>query len=262
MSERESSLSVAGVVSQLERLGVPRGGVLLVHSSFSATGPIAGGPTGLIAALTAALGPDGTLVMPSWTGDDDSPFSPHTTPPAAELGILPGTFWRLPGVRRSAHLFAFAALGPEAEAITADPLILPPHQLGSPLGRVLKRDGLIVLLGVGQDANTMIHLAEILGGAPYRRWKHCTVLADGKPRRIDYGENDHCCQRFDFADEWLRAGGALHEGPVGHGHARLMRASDLVEPVRARLEADPLIFLHGPGEGCYECDDARASLPG
>ncbi len=262
MSKRRFDLSVDLVASQLERLGVLEGGVLLVHSSFSTTGPIAGGPSGLIAALTAALGLDGTLVMPSWTGDDDSPFSPLTTPPAAELGILPGTFWRFPGVRLSAHLFAFAALGPEAEAITADLLILPPHQLASALGRVLERDGQIVLLGVGQDANTMIHLAEILGGAPYRRRKHCTVMSDGLPQRIDYCENDHCCQRFALADEWLRACGALREGPVGHGHARLMRASDLVTAVRAQLEADPLIFLHAPRAGCYECDDARASLPG
>lgn len=185
----------------------------------------------------------------------------NTSASAANLGIVPGTFWSLAGVQRSAHLFAFAALGPEAEAITADPLVLPPHQLASPLGRVLERDGQIILLGTGQDANTMIHLAEILGGAPYRRRMHCTVMNDGLPQRIEFDENDHCCQRFALADDWLRARGTLREGPVGHGHARLMRAQDLVAVVRAQIEANPLIFLHSPRAACHECDDARSSLP-
>src|SRR5688572_10855896 len=42
---------------------------LLVHTSFRAVRPIEGGPLGLIEALRAALGSDGTLVLPSWTGN-------------------------------------------------------------------------------------------------------------------------------------------------------------------------------------------------
>ena len=49
---------------------------------------------------------------------------------------------------------------------------------------------------------------ELLGGAPYRVPKHCTVRgADGRPVRVEYGENDHCCARFALADGWLRARG-------------------------------------------------------
>ena len=39
------------VVNQLRLLGVEEGGVLLVHTSFSAVAPIQDGPEGLIAAL-------------------------------------------------------------------------------------------------------------------------------------------------------------------------------------------------------------------
>lgn len=252
--------SDASLVSDLGRLGVTPGGVLLVHSAFSEVGLVETGPLGFIAALELALGPRGTLVMPSWTGDDDSPFVPEATPPATDLGIVPGTFWRLPGVVRNSHPFAFAARGPEAEAITADPLILPPHQSASPLGRVLQRDGEILLVGVGHDANTMIHLAEILAGVPYRRRRHCAVSTGDGPKRVDYGENDHCCQRFALVDGWLRAANAQSEGTIGRAHARLMRAQAVVDAVRPRLEAEPLRFLHPPESGCEECDDARASL--
>ncbi len=262
MSERRTGrgeLSGAQVTDQLRALGVEDGGVLLVHSSFRATRPVEGGPRGLIEALRDAVGPGGTLVMPSWSGDDEQPFDPTTTAAPPDLGVVADTFWRLPGVLRSGHSFAFAAAGPEAARITSDPLPLPPHIPESPVGRVHDLDGLVLLLGVGHDADTTLHLAEIMAGVPYRVPKHCTVLRDGRPVRIDYGENDHCCERFAFADEWLQARGLQSEGRVGHAHARLARARDIVVVALEHLAHDPLLFLHPPGAGCAECDEARRS---
>ena len=248
------------VAEQLRDLGVQAGGVLVVHTSFRAVRPVEGGPAGLIAALRAAVGPAGTLVMPSSTGDDDVPFDPATTPVAADLGVVADTFWRLPGATRSNHPFAFAALGEHAAQITADPLPLPPHVRASPVGRAYDLDGQVLLLGVGHDANTTLHLAEILAGVPYRVPRYCTVVEDGRPMRIDYGENDHCCQRFALADDWLRQEGAQAEGQVGYAHARLMRARDLVRVAVERLADEPLLFLHPPAAGCGECDAARQTV--
>ncbi len=199
-----------------------------MHSSFRAVRPIEGGPAGLIDALRDALGPEGTLVMPSWTGDADTPFDPRTTPAAEDLGIVADTFWRLPGVLRSDHAEAFAAAGPHAAGIVAGPLPLPPHIPESPVGRVYVLDGQVLLLGVNHDANTTLHLAELLGNVPYRVPRYVTVLQDGRPVRIDYGENDHCCRRFMLADEWLRERGLQQEGKVGYAEARLFRARDVV----------------------------------
>jgi len=77
-------LSRADVAGQLRTLGVKQGIVLLVHTSFRATRPLQGGPVGLIEALSEAVGPDGTLVMPSWPEDDDQPFDPLAPVPAAK----------------------------------------------------------------------------------------------------------------------------------------------------------------------------------
>ncbi|HYR12507.1 MAG TPA: AAC(3)-IV family aminoglycoside N-acetyltransferase [Longimicrobium sp.] len=256
MDRRE--LSRDEVAGQLRALGVREGGVLLVHTSFRAVRPVEGGPRGLIEALRAALGPRGTLVMPSWTGDDDTPFDPATTHAAADLGVVADTFWRIPGVARSDHPFAFAAAGPRAAEITADPLPLPPHIPASPVGRVHDLDGQVLLLGVNHDADTTLHLAELLAGVPYRQPKSITVLRDGRPVRIDYGENDHCAERFTLADGWLRERGLQSEGKVGHADARLIRARDVVTVALEYLAADPLVFLHPPGAECEECDGARA----
>jgi aminoglycoside N3'-acetyltransferase len=125
---------------------------------------------------------------------------------------------------------------------------------------VHKADGQVLLLGVGHDADTTLHLAELLAGVPYRVPRHVTVLRDGRPVRVDYGENDHCCARFALADGWLRERGLQREGPVGHAHARLARARDVVAVTVGHLARDPLLFLHPAGEGCEDCDEARASV--
>ncbi len=252
--------SRAEVADQLRALGVREGGVLLVHTSFRAVRPIEGGPDGLIDALLDALGTEGTLAMPSWTGDDDTPFDPTATPAAADLGVVAETFRRRPGVARSPHLFAFAAMGPRAADIVDTPLPLPPHAPESPVGRVRDLNGQVLLLGVGHDADTTLHLAELIAGVPYRIPKHVTVLDGGRPKRIEYGENDHCCERFALADDWLRAAGAQAEGPVGSAHARLIAARDIVDAALIRLEHDPLVFLHPKGAGCADCALARASI--
>ena len=248
------------IARQLRDLGVEQGGVLLVHTSYRAIRPVDGGPLGLIEALRWAVGASGTLVMPSWGGSDDEPFDQVVTEASDSLGILPKLFWKQPGVLRSAHQHAFAAAGPAAGQILGDPLPLPPHIRESPVGRVWELDGQVLLLGVNHDADTTVHLAELLAGVPYRVPKYCTVEQDGELVRVDYGENDHCCQRFVLVDEWVRDSGDQVIGPVGQGMGRLIRSRRIVSQVRARLEADPLLFLHPTDAACQDCDEARASL--
>lgn len=262
IAAEKREVSRAEVVSQLKALGIRSGGVLLVHTSFRAVRPVEGGPRGLIAALQEAVGPEGTLVMPSWTGVDDEPFDPATTAAAEDLGVTADTFWRMPGVVRSDHCFAFAASGPQADYINSDPLPIPPHIPESPVGRVHDLDGQVLLLGVNHDADTTIHLAELLAGVPYRITHQVTVLEAGEAKRIEYGENDHCCQRFNFVDDWLRDRGLQKEGQVGHAHARLARSRDIVDVVRHHLKEDPMLFLHPEGAECEECALARQSVMG
>lgn len=258
MTETRALLSIDEVTEQLRTLGVQRGGVLLVHTSFRAVRPIEGGPLGLIEALRRALGPEGTLVTPSWTGDDATPFDPASTPAAEDLGVLPALFWQQPGVVRSDHPFAFAALGPKAREITQGPLPLPPHIHESPAGHVYDLDGQVLLLGVGHDANTTLHLAELIADVPYRVPKHITVRRDGKPVVVEYGENDHCCQQFALANQWLK--GLQREGHVGHAPSKLMRSRDVVRVALEQLKRDPLVFLHPPEAGCEDCDVARSTV--
>ena len=246
------------VVAQIVELGLTPGTVLLVHTSFSKVGPVEDGPLGLIRAFQAALGPDGTLVMPSMTDDDEHVFDPRSTP-CLGMGVVADTFWRMPGVLRSNSPHAFAALGPAAAQITADHPLDMPHGLDSPVGRVHDLDGQILLLGVGHDANTTIHLAEALAGVRYRRQKSLVIMQTGQPRRYHYGEIDHCCDNFNLVDGWLDLEQGQRRGLVGHGDGRLVSSRSVVATVGARLRADDTAFLHELGVD-VQCDEARASI--
>ena len=235
--------------------------MLLVHTAYRAVRPVEGGIEGLIEALRQAIGPDGTLVMSSTSATDDEPFDPSSTPSDPSLGAVPAVFWRLPDVLRSDHPFAFAAIGPHAAEIVGGSLPLPPHIHASPVGKVYDLDGQVLLLGCNHGANTTIHLAELLANVPYGVPRYCTVRDEnGRPVRINYVENDHCCERFALLDDWLRSGGLQSEGKVGHAEARLARSRDIVAATRDRLREHPLTFLHPPEAACEECAAARASV--
>jgi aminoglycoside 3-N-acetyltransferase len=244
--------------SQLLSLGVETGGVLVVHTAFSKLAPVEGGPLGLISALRSAVGPAGTLVMPSMSDDDDHPFDRHATP-CLGMGVVADTFWRLPGVLRSDSPHAFAAIGPQAAEITSPHPLEVPHGLDSPIGRVYQLDGQVLLLGVGHDANTTVHLAENLAGVRYGLPKYLMTLVGGQLTRLDYVEIDHCCENFRLLDGWLDRDGGQRRGIVGDGQARLARSRVIVEAGLAQLSQDETVFLHSPGL-CSECDEARAAI--
>jgi aminoglycoside N3'-acetyltransferase len=239
------------LIAELRALGVRPGGVLLVHTALSRVGC---SPDELIKALLAVLGDTGTLAMPSMADDDDVPFN-RATMPCRAVGLVADTFWRLPGVLRSDNPHAFAAHGPLASRITQPHPIDIPHGVDSPPGRVHELDGQVLLLGVGYGACTTLHVAEAIAGVRYRQPKYATVMENGTPRRYEYGETDHCCEKFALLEGWL--GDKQRRGTVGRAEARLARSRDIVAAALVHLRESETAFLHAAG-ACSECDLARA----
>lgn len=248
------------IAEELVALGIGGDGVLVVHTAFSSFAGRAGAPADLIDALRMAAGARGTLVMPSMSDDDDVPFDPRRTPCRA-MGIVAETFWRMPGVSRSDSPHAFAAIGPHAAEITAAHPVDVPHGPDSPIGRAYELDAEILLLGVGHDANTTVHLAENIAGVRYKLPKYATVIRVGQIVRHHYYEIDHCCANFALLDSWLEARGHQQRGFVAGAPARLVGARDVVATALEHLRENETVFLHAPGV-CTECDEARAGGTG
>lgn len=178
-AEPATTASVAADLARLESLA---GATVLVHSSLSSLGWVCGGPVAVVDALLTAVGPSGTVVMPTYSGQlsepaqwqnppvpeawwptiraHSPPFDPATTPTRG-MGAIVEVFRDRPEVRRSHHpQTSFAARGPQAAQICDGHQLA--YQLGeaSPLARLHDADACVLLLGVGHAVNTSLHLAE------------------------------------------------------------------------------------------------------
>lgn len=158
------------LIAQLHDLGVRPGDVLMVHASLRAVGPVANGAAGLLSALTAALGLEGTLTM-MLGADPDDPFDAQQTPVDVEdMGWLAETFRTSEGVRVSDHAAArWAARGPLAGALIDSPPLHDYHGPQGTLQRLVDHGAKVLRLGADPDTLTLTHLAEYHARLPHKR---------------------------------------------------------------------------------------------
>lgn len=246
--------TVESLKADLSALGVAPEMTLLVHSSLSALGWVCGGPVAVILALESLLGPSGTLVMPTHSGDLSDPaewenppvprawwdlirrtmpaYDPDLTP-ARGTGDIPKCFRKQRGVRRSSHpQVSFAACGAQAAAIVEDhPLDFGLGE-GSPLARLYELEGWVLLLGVRHESNTSLHLAEYRANYPGRRFKKCgaPVLIEGHRRWVKFQDIDLVTTDFEeIGEHFARETGLVRQGCVARTTALLMPQRPLVD---------------------------------
>ena len=232
----------------LRALGVATGECLLVHASMSSIGRVSGGAPTVVAALRGVLGAAGTLVVPTGTADNSDtsraylarikgmtasevaryraampPFDRDRTP-STGTGRIAEEVRMTPGAIRSAHpQTSFAALGPGAHWLM-DGHALDCH-LGeaSPLGRLYEADARILLLGVGYEACTALHLAEYrYRQDPPRRSYRCVITQDG--RAVWWEFEDVVLDDRDLGrlGRDLDRTGSVRRGRVGGAECRLV----------------------------------------
>ena len=250
----EGPITSASIQKDLGEIGVKPGMVLLVHSSLSKIGWVSGGPVAVILALEEVLGSEGTLVMPTHSGDLSDPeewsnppvpqewkeiirqtmpaFNPEMTPTRG-MGRITETFRGQQGVLRSNHPhMSFAARGKFASLITENHSL--DFSLGeeSPLARIYDLEGRILLLGVEYDSNTSLHLSEfrsdfegkkeIKQGAP--------IIVDDKRHWVKIRDWEEHSENFiELGTAYMNAGGSLVQGKIGMADSLLIPQRELVD---------------------------------
>ena len=229
-------------------IGLGTGDRVVVHSSLRAVRMDA---DELIDELLAAVGPQGLVVMPAFTYDNEvvSADAPGRT------GALTEVFRRRQEAVRSDHpTYSVAAIGSGAAELLDGHARAGATGVDSPLGRLAAAGGLVLLLGVGHTANTTVHVGEFEADAPYLDipfdpgWP--THGADRFPG---------CSRAFGALERPLREGDAIRDGRVGRALAQLVPGAAVLEATVALLRADPTALLCTDPD-CYRCARARARL--
>ena len=253
-----SELGSSDILAGLRALGIAPGDDLMLHCSLSAIGWVRGGADGLIDAVLAAVAPDGTALMPTLP-DVYQPFEARTSP--STVGRVSEAFRLRPEAVRSNHpSHAVAAIGPRAEELVAGHERTDPTGPDSPYDRLRRWGGLVVLLGVDHDRNTMLHVAEALAASPYLR--HATLQVvdeDGAVRDFPVRDMAYGHREFIGLDRRLTAAGVQRLGRIGNAVTRVMRADALVDFTLALLRRDPGALLCRKPR-CVFCNWARERI--
>lgn len=258
--------SAADLAADFSALGIRQGDMLMVHVSLRSIGRVVGNGVGLLEALLYVVGQaSGTLIVPTFTtylvdpemwhrepvSRDRWPMIRATTPPydprkhpcQRSLGHFPELLRSVPNAIRSEHpIYSFAAVGHDAEDVILDHPLDFGLGRNSPLRKFSARGGKVVLLGVGWDKCTLLHLAE--HEAPYvgRRTYDARVPIGRKDgvtiwqttRQLVMHEGDFE-QIGRHLESVLPSHGKLYRGRVGDAHTVVAKGDAVTREARRWL---------------------------
>lgn len=236
-----------------ETLGLKPGLVVIMHSSLSKIGWTVGGPVAVIKALMQILTSEGTLVMPTFSGDNTDPsqwenppvpeswwniirnempaYNPKITPTRG-VGIIADTFRKWPNVIRSNHpVSSFAAWGKYSDYIIKDHKLTADLGENSPLARIYELDGQILLLGVSHENNSSLHLAEYRSEYPNKqvRLNASAMFLNNKRQWVEWEELDLNSDDFKQLGKDFESKINYIPGKIGLAEARLLSQREIVD---------------------------------
>jgi aminoglycoside 3-N-acetyltransferase len=252
----EEGFTKEQLVRDLRAIGISDGDHVGAALSFKSIGRLRCGPEGFIDALIEAVGPVGTIMMPTYTrffplskvrsGEIDYVFDHQTT--KATTGLIPETLRNREGSIRSRHpTNSVTAIGKAAQHLIEGHDENAPAYM--PYSRLAEIDGKILCIGVGDNLIAVRHEAQYLAGlldvVPYRRGVNYRDNA-GNVRVFMRGDKGGCIKRLPDLVPALREAGLITEGRIGNARTLLMPARGGLEAMTSMLREDPTLNL---------CDD-------
>ena len=156
----------------LSTIGIRSGDGLLVHSAIQFLGRPADGVGLFLDAILDVLGPEGTIVVPTFNFDfaRGLPFDPKTTP-SKNMGVFSELVRMHPVASRTMHpLQSVAVMGKYQDDLTNRDT-LSAFDPDSAFDRMVELDFKLLLLGAEIQAASIVHYSEQRAAVPYRYWK-------------------------------------------------------------------------------------------
>jgi aminoglycoside 3-N-acetyltransferase len=235
------------LASCLKTLGIASGDGLLVHSAVQFLGRPAGGLKMYLDAIREVIGPDGTLVVPTFNfgfarGES---YDPQSTP-SQEMGAFSEFVRQLPEAQRTRHpLQSIAIVGRYAHDLASRDTASA-FDPGSAFERMLVLDFKLLLLGADSRAVSMFHYCERRANVPYRYWKDFTG-----PVRTPTGWQTLTYRMFvrdlelnpqltlDPVVEMMQSLGQWRSQPLNYGQVTVCNLRDFVAAADKFLTEDP-----------------------
>ena len=246
-------LTLESLTSAFRDLGVQTGDTLLVHSSYKSLGEVDGGPQTVIDALLAALGTDGTLIMPSFNFDFNKgkPWDVRSTP--SQMGILTEFVRKDPRAKRVFHpIYSFAIIGKHAEML-GSLRYKSSYERNSVFGKLRDLDGKIMVIGLSYtNSMTFFHHIEQLEGVDYRFLKQFTGEVtdwDGTTkvdtfemfvRNIDKG----VITEVNPMGALMEKAGVIKSKKIGEADVKLMKANEVYAFTAREMRRDPHLLYY------------------
>jgi aminoglycoside 3-N-acetyltransferase len=166
IKESTKSLKISNFDDILRGLNISPNSNVFIHSGSDWLGEVDGGVLSVVKSITEYF-KRGTVIMPSFAMEgmaaeylDENVFSVNKT--ASKMGLITEIFRRYPNVERSAHpTHSVCALGANSKYITSShEKCIYPFEESSPFGKLAKLKGKILLIGVGLEVLTHVHVVE------------------------------------------------------------------------------------------------------
>lgn len=245
------------ILTALAAAGIKEGDLVMIHVGYAAYGYIEAGPKGLIELFQQAVGPSGTVCMPTHTNNlvGNPPFDHDRTP--AQTGLVPTLFSKMPGTLRGWHpTHSVAARGPLAEFLLERADACEPvfgHE--GFWGRFHDANGKVLMFCNSLGPNTFLHGVDYLAGAALpdtlghliRNEKREEVTVRGMPFHTD---------SFQHIYKVLEKKNQIHSAPLGTGTVYVMNARDLMKTGLPVVRKNPLLAT-APDCTCDYCEHLR-----
>jgi aminoglycoside 3-N-acetyltransferase len=256
------------IKKDLQKLGLGEGDWVLMHSSLKSLGYVKGGANTVIAAVMELVREQGLFMVPTFTFTNFTPFFDCQNTPS-QMGLITETLRLREDSVRSWHpRHSVGVLGEKAKQVVSGHLQAGSAGRGSPIDKLAKQGGYVLLLGVGHTVNTAIHTAEVYAELPYLYTvkdspnfpeQAVVKIPKGEKIKVNLAPYPTCSEGFWKLEPVMRERDEIQYGKVGQAHSQLMRAQNVIDTASSLLREDPGALLCD-NPHCYSCNEKRKEI--